>query len=336
MFTRSSVIGQHFAFAHGRTGVLQQFLLAQSDVDRMLGAHDSHEMQQVLTELRFTKLIDQSLRDENDILAACQAWVRREVTSMTPKGLQPVFDILWLDGDMPVLAYLLKQKKGLTSSISRLPNPPYFVYGTDALRALVDSDDAGELPGPLVAFVRDVHAQTSRDPRGIDTAVAQYAADAKLRLAAKSGSRAMTRYVRHYIDVQNIRTVLRFSAEDRASALPHLIDGGTMTPKSLVAKGSSLAVQVRNAEFYKLADSIDRSPEDSNDIERALNAILAEDVSVFWNTILSIESLFAFAITALAQIRLLRAIVIGKRNDLRPQDIKRMMPQFLSASHYVL
>ena len=336
MFTRSAVIGQHFAFAHGRTGVLQQFLLTQSDVDRMLGAHDRHEMQQVLTELRFTHLTDQSLRNENDILAACQAWVRKEVTSMTPKKLQPVFDILWLDGDMPVLAYLLKQKKGLTSSISRLPEPPYAVYGAAALRVLIEHDDGKGLPEHLTMFVRRIHAETIEDPRNIDAAVAQYAADAKLKLAAMSGSGAIGRYVRHHIDIQNIRTVLRFPSEDRASSLPHLVYGGTIAPNTLLSTDRSIAAQARIAGFYELADTIDRPSEDTNDIEHALNTILAGDVAVLWNAILSVESLFAFAVTALAQIRLLRAIVIGKRNDLQPQDIKRMMPQFLSASHYVL
>lgn len=336
MLRAPSVIGQHFAFAHGRTGVLQQSLLNQSDIDRLLGAHDRRETEQVFIELRFTKLIDQSIRDPQEILAACQAWVHREVTSMCPKDKQPVFDILWMDGDQPLLSYLLKKSKGLASGISREPEPAYSAYGRDALRKLVEDDVKNGLPDDFVASVRHMKKEDFADPRMIDAAVAQLIADSKLSLARKSGSKAILTYVLHDIDIRNIRTALRFPEAARASAAPHLLRGGTIAPENLVGSDASLAAAVRMAGFHETADLIGHTSGDLNRIERALNDILAGDIAVLWNVILRIEPLFAFAATALAQIRLLRAIVIGKRNDLGPQEIKQMLPPFLSASHYVL
>jgi len=55
-----------------------------------------------------------------------------------------------------------------------------------------------------------------------------------------------------------------------------------------------------------------------------------------WNIPLSIEPVFAFAALAQSQLALLRALIIGKRANLDPQTIKKMLPPFLSASHYVL
>lgn len=337
MLNSSPVIGQRFAFAHGRAGVLQQSLLSQSDIDRLLGAHDQRETEQVLTELRFTKLIDQSLRDPQEILAACQAWVRREVSSMTPKDLQPTFDILWMEGDLPLLAYLLKKKNGLTSDISREPDSPYYAYNPEALRLLVEEGKKGDLPAHLVSFVQNIKDETFEDPRLIDAAVSQYGADTKLMLAKKSGSKAIRRYVEHGIDVQNIRTALRFPESSRSSEIgQHLLKGGTIDTKSLTGNDASVAAAIRMAGFHELSDAIEDRHDDLNRVERALSDILAKDVAVLWNVILSIEPLFAFAITALAQIRLMRAVVIGKRNNLSPQQIKQMLPPFLSASHYVL
>lgn len=335
MSSSSPVIGQRYAFAHGRTGVLQQSLLSKSDIDRLLGAHDQKEAEQVLIELKFTKLIDQSLRDAGKVLLACQAWVRTEVTSMTPKDNHDIFDILWLEGDQPYLAYLLKKSQGLTSGISREPEIVYSAVDQSALRTLVEENAEGNLPKHLVAFVRDVQSKQLTDPQLIDAAVSQYVADTKLALAKKSGSKAIKRYVQHQIDLQNIRTVLRFTEAERNNASAHLIRGGTIKTESLPGNAAHVAAQVRMAGMHRLADVIDKNT-DGNAIEQALNDVLAGDIAAMWNTILSIESLFAFAATALAQIRLLRAITIGKRNNLAPQQIKQILPPFLSASHYVL
>jgi len=336
MLSTSPIIGQRFAFAHGRTGVLQQSLLSQSDIDRLLGTHDRHEAEQVLTELKFTKLIDQSLRDANAIIHACEQWVRREVTEMCPADKQPVFNILWLEGDLPVLAYLLKKSKGMTSGISIQPQPFYHVFDHTVLARLIETDEEGELPVELVSFVRSVRADDIDDPRALDARVSQFGADMRTQYAKKSGSKIITLFVAHLLDVQNIRTALRLPTDMSDEAHMHMLKGGSVKPQSLLAAGSTIAAQVRIAGFYDLADIIEKTPDDTNRIEQALDDIVAQDIAAMWNVILSIEPLFAFAATALAQIRLLRAITIGKRNNLSPQDIKKMLPAFLSASHYVL
>ncbi len=336
MLSSSPVIGQRFAFAHGRTGVLQQSLLSQSDIDRLLGTHDSHEAQQVLTELRFTKLIDQSLRDADAIVRACEQWVRREVTVMCPKDKQPVFNILWLEGDLPVLAYLLKKQKGMTSGISMEPQSAYHVFARASLVQLIEQDVVVDLPEELVACIRSIRSSKIDDPRVLDARISQFGADMRKAYAAKSGSKPILRFVTHLIDLQNIRTVLRFPKEERGAATLHLLNGGSIKPSLLTSAATTVAAQVRIAGFYHLANAIEQPLHDINCIEQALDDILAEDIAVMWNVILSIEPLFAFAALSLAQIRLLRAIIIGKRNALSPQEIKKMLPAFLSASHYVL
>jgi len=86
MSALQSVIGQHFAYASGRTGVLQQLLLTASDRDRLLGAANLPEAESILTELKLTNPIEQGLKKSDEILLAIGAWVREEVEIMAPES----------------------------------------------------------------------------------------------------------------------------------------------------------------------------------------------------------------------------------------------------------
>jgi len=75
----STLLGQNFSFASGRTGVLQLLLLTQPDIDRLLGSRDTSEANKILTELKLTSIINQGLNEGDAILQAVGAWIRHEV-----------------------------------------------------------------------------------------------------------------------------------------------------------------------------------------------------------------------------------------------------------------
>ena len=106
-----------------------------------------------------------------------------------------------------------------------------------------------------------------------------------------------------------------------------------MDPRAF-AGARSVAALVRVHGFYALADLLDQPNHTGSDIERMLSDIRAEDIGALWNEPLKLEPVFAFAATALTQLALLRALLIGKRAQLSPQEIKRLLPPFLTASHY--
>ncbi|PIR52934.1 hypothetical protein COU76_04120 [Candidatus Peregrinibacteria bacterium CG10_big_fil_rev_8_21_14_0_10_49_10] len=333
--TVQSLLGQHFAFAHGRTGVLQQLLLTQSDVDRLLGASGGKEVEQILIELKMTNNIDQGIREGNAVLQAVAAWMRTEVEKMTPVAKRPVFSILWLEGDAPLLAYLLKTKKGLTAETSEEPISGMTAYNAADLRALVQENVEGPLPGHLVSFVRNTLQGDEMDARSIDTQVAQYVAATSLALARTSGSRQILLYVRHSIDLQNIRTALRLTDEQSDISLAYLMSGGTIPSAELAgSRENTLRAIARSDLGYHLTPALLKS-DDTNGLERTLSEISAADIAAMWNVPLSIEPVFAFAAIAITQLKLLRMVLIGKRNGLSPQDIKQALPPFLSAAHYL-
>jgi len=334
----STIVQQDFAYASGRTGVLQQLLLTASDRDRLLGATSLKEAEAILTELKLTNPIDQGLEKSDEILRAIGAWVREEVDTMAPVNKRPTFHILWLEEDAPVLSYLLKKHHELTSEGSTLPQSGMTAYGIESLQALVEEDANGSLPMHLVTFVKEVKAMKDVSPISIDSAVSKYIATLQLSLARASGSKALRTYVEHKIDLTNIRTALRVKSNE--SLITHhssLLQGGTIDLQKKLGNPEAIAKAIDRSDLPNtIAEVIRNTNDDSAVLEHALSKVIANDIAHMWNIPLSIEPVFAFAALALSQMRLLRVLLIGKRANMSPQEIKHMLPPFLSASHYVL
>lgn len=330
-----ALIGQHYAFAHGRLGVLRQSLLTQGDVNRLLGAHDLREVEQILTELKLTGVIDQSLKNADDILAALASWIRTEVEDMVEPKKLDAFRVLWLTEDLPLLAYLLKRRAGLTSSISVEPVTTIGSYEPAALRALVDDGHGEHLPAQIVSFVTSVRALEQPTPETIDAAVARFGAAERLRYARASGSALIVRYVRHSIDAQNVRTALRLlHAHDEHSA-SFILDGGTIPTSKLTGSLENIRVAIDSSDLhFRLLKALTSDIEQPTALERGLSDVLADDIERMWEHTLGIEPPFAFAATALSQLRLIRAAILGKRNGLSPQDIKQILPPFVGVSRF--
>lgn len=308
-------------------------LLTSSDIDRLLGAHSSDEADRILTEMKMTNAIDQGLDTDTKILAALDQWVRSEVEHMVPPEKLPVFQILWIDGDEPLLAYLLKRMLKLTSAISVEPSPGITAYDPAQLRACVDGEHT-DLPQHIGTLVHAVQHMTVPQPRAIDTMVSQWAADTKLHLARAAGSAAITLFVRHDIDIRNIRTALRMAAVNEEHRLSYLLKGGTIKPEQLLGTQTDIRAAIHRSELHYALNNAFGEHTDPNALERGFSHILAQDIETMWPMVLGAEPPFAFAATALSHIRLIRAILLGKHNGIQPQDIKKMLPPYIGSSKF--
>lgn len=331
--------GHDVAYAHGRIAVLQQLLLSRSDVDRLLGAHDAQEVAKIFIELRLTSRIDQGVSDPDAVLMGIAHWVREEVLSMAPPQSMAAFDVLWIEGDIPLLAYLLKKKLGLTSAISQEPAPAFTSYSIDAWRDLIEHGRGWDEHHPKSAsdVVAKALALENPTPAQIDTIAAEWGAGEQLSAAKRSGSRNIVAYVRHAIDLQNIRTALRSLDRTKEEREALLVTGGTIKVKDLLGSRSDIAHAVEMADLgYGVADEIRKEDTDVQRLEQALSSVTAADIADMWNVPLSPEPLFAFAALVFTQIKLLRTILLAKRAGFSPQETKRVLPPFLPATHYVL
>ncbi|MBM3231301.1 V-type ATPase subunit [Candidatus Peregrinibacteria bacterium] len=333
--------GHDIAYAHGRIAVLQQLLLSRSDVDRLLGAHDAREVAKIFIELRLTSRIDQGIADPDAVLTAVAHWVREEVLAMAPSKSLDAFDILWLEGDVPLLAYLLKQKLGLTSAISQEPAPAFTLYAPALWKELFSSTEhslrSEQYPVSAKKVVSHVLALKDPTPASIDTIAAQWGANEQLRIAKRYGSDHILRYVRHTIDVKNIRTALRSIERPQEERKQLLVAGGTVPVRGFLGDRKDIAHAVEMADLgYDLAAEIRKEHVDIQRLEQSLSSVVAADIADMWNVPLSSEPLFAFATLAFTQITLLRTILLVKRAGFSPQETKRVLPPFLPGTHYVL
>jgi vacuolar-type H+-ATPase subunit C/Vma6 len=332
MSLTGSLTGQRYAYGYGRVGVLQEYLLTQQDVERLLAAVDEAALTRALMELKMAKGLEWT-NDAHRFIDQLERWLRREMHELVPAEDEEIFGILWLKSDASLLAYLLKKELGYTSGISVEPQVGATAFDPDLLRRLVAGSPVTGAPASLVQFVQSVRADRSLTPQRIDTLTAQFVADESVRLAAQSGSAPIRQYVAHHVDLQNIRTSRRLSSQERP--LEHLLRGGEIAPEAFTDEPERLVELVRRSSLPNtLIDSLRAADDASVTLERGLAKAIAHDLALMRDRVLCLEPLFAFAAIALSQLRVLRTLIVGKSAGLAPAEIRNLLPPFLSTSPY--
>mgnify|MGYP000075100113 CR=1 FL=1 len=254
MATSATSAGKFFGYGFGRVGVLQEYLLTEADVERLLTARNEAELTQMLTELKMSAHVEYS-QNPHRFVHNLERWFRKEIRSMVPEEYQAVFDILWIKDDASLLSYLLKRHHGFTSEISVEPHVGATAFAPDALRALVAGNQSSAVPESLARFVREMREKQGLSPQEIDTRVAQFIVDYQRELAKQSGSVAIQRYVAHHIDLQNIRTAHRLSQDEHLS--DHLLKGGEIDVNRFSLEKERMSELVYGSGLpTSLADSI--------------------------------------------------------------------------------
>lgn len=182
--TTPHLLGQHYTYAIGRLGALEDQLLKTTDIDRLLGASDGAEAVKMLRDIEFVATPDAE-EPFQKTLDSTTALLKETVERMIPEPKHFIFDILWIEFDRPRIAYELKEKSGFTSSIASPPEPP------------VSTGFAPEFE------------QSFESPQEVDDAVAEVINEQKLVLARRSGSALIGKYVENMIELDALRTRTR-------------------------------------------------------------------------------------------------------------------------------
>lgn len=331
MSTSLVTSGQSYAYGHGRIGVLQEYLLTQGDVDRMVSARDTADLGRIITELKISTQVE-FVTNPHRFINNIEKWLRTELRSMVPEKSAEIFDILWLKDDAAILSYLLKKHLKLTSDISAEPHVGATAYDPEDIRSLVSGIDVPSAPEELRTCIRSMRDDHALTPQVIDTRVAQFIVDVQMSLA-KRASDNIRLYVAHHIDLQNIRTARRLRKNERPE--DHLIRGGEIDVSRFSLDPAKLASVVRGSSLGStLADSIQSAEDSSIILERGLAKAIAFDIARMRSHALTIDPIFAFGAITQSQLKLLRTILIGKSAHLSSEELKKLLPPFLSASAY--
>ncbi len=301
--------------------MLKLLLLEQTDLDRMLGAKDAREVEKILTEVKMTNVIDQGISEGSAILEAVGMWMRNQVEQMSPEEKRSVFHILWLENDCALMSHVIKKHHGLLSEVSEEPISGMCSYKPEDYEK--------------IEFIIDMKKREGITVREIDSAVSAYIAGLQVKLARESESDLIATYVSHNIDLKNIRTALRLSNDNPEEVLPYLLEGGTIPRKELAGDRDIIisALKRSNISMF-LPNDLESLLSDPVEFEQAAAHIISSDLSKMWNVPLSIDPLFAFAAITMNQLKIVRTILIAKRSELSPQETKRMLPPFLTASNF--
>jgi vacuolar-type H+-ATPase subunit C/Vma6 len=329
MQTTPARAGSDFAYGYGRVGVLQQQLLHKADVDRLLGSHTDAELHQILADIPFTSVV-MPLENLEEFTVAMETWLKRELAKLAPEGKAELFEILWLREDLPVIAHLLKEYHGQTSGLTSPSQSSVTSYPYSMLRAQVFESGHRELPEDVAHFIEEEKARKNIRPDQIDHDVAVFIAAKQLKLAKESGSGLILRYVKHTIDLQNIRTARRVRPGTDTSDL--FIEGGEIDPRRITTNAREIAMLIHSSSLPSVIAEGVTGEDSALVLERSLNKGLAHDIAQMRSIPLSVEPIFAYGIMALSQILMIRTILIGKAAGMSSAEISTMLPPVFSTS----
>jgi vacuolar-type H+-ATPase subunit C/Vma6 len=301
---------QH-AFGFGRVGVLQELLLSQADIERLLQAGSEKDLVKVISELKIASSVSYS-SNPHQFIHAIECWLETELRHLVEEeSAKDVFDILWMKDDTSFVSYLLKKHHGLTSAIASEPHVGALAFSKEMYQECIGKGDFSRAPASLALWMQFAEEQVKR---------------------ATKISPLILRYVQHHIDLQNIRTAQRL-AKTTIPVAPYLLAGGTIAKEHFTEDMASLASVVKNSDLKALLSS-GSAGDDFILLERALVKEIAEDLAEMRSCILSIEPLFAFGAIAVSQLKVLRTILVGKSAGLASDEVKNLLPPFLSASPF--
>ncbi len=325
------VVGQQYMFGHGRLAVLMRQLFTQTDMDHFLGAHDAQSMLKHFAERPFVAHTSGSFEERTSSVLS-YAW--KTVTEMIDANSLVVFDILRLPYTVPSIAFGWKSQRSLTSGIAEPPRSPLTLITTDEIISFFKDSDPSRIPLkkellPLKAMMTKTPDASAED---IDAMVSSWATNLSLKRARRHGSARILLYVRHTIDLTNVRTYMR---NHEAGWQRHALQGGLLPLSTFKGDHTTFHMNLARTPY----DFLIHTEKGSNEqewvsLEKAIATLRTEDLHSMWNTTLGPEPVFAFFATIIEQMNCIRALMIGKENGFLPQEIKRALPPFLSASHY--
>ncbi len=328
-----SLIGQHFAFGHGRLSVLMGTLMKQTDLDRFLGAADAPTAKGMLDDVHFIDLAPEA-ESTDTIIGKALAKAHEASLNLAPGAKRDLLTLPWLAYDVALLSFLLKERKGFVSdAVARPSMDGITAYPVTELELAANGASAPSLPEELRKTIAGI-LRDEVSPKEIDVRLAKSEAAVKLRIARKHGSALIVRFIRHSIDLTNVRSFLRL--EDQTAFGDEYIEGGFMPLASFTGDRVDFANALLTSRYDFAMKSRSTGIEAGEwvELEQAIAHVRQHDLREMWNNVLGAEPVFAYVVTVIDQLKLLRAVMIGKYGNIPPQEMKRVLPPLLTAVHY--
>jgi V/A-type H+/Na+-transporting ATPase subunit C len=323
-----------FTHAVARLRVIEKRLLDKVKIERLLECETPEEVLKVLQETQYGERISNArdIHSYEDVLRGELKDLYNTMYKLTPE--KSVIDIMALKYDYHNIKVLEKEKSG-DKDLSNLLIP----IGTipvDTLRTIILSGEFKALNPLMREAVNEVEVDftANKDPQNIDIILDKYMFKDMLQRALATEIEFIIEYVKVYIDITNIKTMLRVKKQNKDSRFLEevLIEGGTVEKKTFIYG--------INESLENFINSVSKSP-----YTKALTSILESYNStgnfstlevIFDNYIINKaksakiinfgpEPLIAFIIAKENEIKIVRIIMVGKINKVPSEVIKERL-----------
>jgi V/A-type H+-transporting ATPase subunit C len=316
-----------YAFAVGKIKVLETRLLSRTELQRMLEAPSAQDALAVLMDSpyeQFLSNIGSPLEFEEALNAELERSYRMIDSLSQDKGLTDIFRIKW---DYHNLKVLLKASY-LEPGVEEAALVPLGLVEVDLMRsALAEEERTNVLPDYLEETLLEAKAEyeESQDPQMIDVVVERRMFEDLLERASVYPNRFLAGYLRTYIDLNNIRNLVRLKAMNGSARLLEkiLVEGGAI-PKSryfrmLDESIAEIPSLLRGTPYSDVIGSGIQEFVETGALtafEKLMDDYLIDYIRPAKYVAFGIEPLIAYLIAKEHEIKLIRIIMIGKINQL--------------------
>ncbi len=235
-----------YLYLSARLRAMENSLLTQARMERMLDAPTAEDAAKVLTECGYQELSRVDVDTVNDLLAKARDQVMHDLAGCAPDPR--MVDVFQIKYDYHNAKVLLKSEargedpQRLLVDAGRIPGK--------TLAAAVAESEFGSLPAPLAKAIQDARELlgATKDPQQADFLLDQAYFKEMEHLAQETGSEFLQGYVRLMVDVANLRSLVRVirMGKDGDFLKTVLFQGGSMDLRRLiaVAEGSATVEEI--------------------------------------------------------------------------------------------
>lgn len=339
MFT-SARENTKYAYAVGRIRALETRLLDRSDIGRLLEAESASEALKTLSEGEYESSLS-SINDAADFETALNMERERIYGLIDELSLDPaltqMFRIRWDFHNLKVLlksSYLERDSSDDDDVLIKSGLIPI-----EDLRFAISPDDEGssvKLPDYIQNALDDAQAEYEEDqnPQMIDIVIDNHLQSFLYQRAADYPSPFLCGYFEAMADLTNIKSFIRMKMLDESVRMLDrvLIPHGSLDQGVYIGQFDetveNLAGILSSTPYAELVTEGLRNWSEEHSLavyERLADNYLIDYIKPAKYIVFGVEPLIGYLLAKEHEMKLIRIIVIGKLNDLPPDDIQERL-----------
>jgi V/A-type H+-transporting ATPase subunit C len=323
--------------------VLETKLLSENELERMVLAKDAKDAYKILNETDYSNHVGdiENVESFQEVINAGLRDSKATVEKIVP--YKHIFNILWFRYDFHNMKVLLKAK----NSGKSFEDVVDYTYDFGAVeldrfkKYILEGDDAGfgieeEYERYMKESIKLAQSEFEKDddPQLIDIVLDKRFCEIINKISEECGNGFLEEFTDKYIDLKNIELFMRMKIQDREDGLLEkgFIEGGSLEKYRFIdAFRKDIADFAENLKHTNYAsivrDAVKGYEEDKSFVQ--LDKLSYDHLNNYIQSAKRIalgpEPVFAYFWAKKNNAQIIRSIMVGKLNDVQPEDIRKMI-----------